>query len=70
MATVTQYKDSYGNHLFEGDYIKIGSLKGYFIVVWDEVLNDWRMKHEGSNSGYGFGIPRYTVKKVFIKQKT
>ena len=61
MKNKCPYKDDYGNELYEGDLVKIGQLKGLFVVVNDY---GWRMKHQYSDMGYGFGIPKYPVKKI------
>lgn len=60
----TPYTDKNGDRIYLGDKIKIGQLKGIYIVVWDEEVNRYRMKWEHSESGFGFGIPKYPIKIV------
>jgi hypothetical protein len=61
----TPHFDDFGNRLYDKDRVKIGQLKGLYVVVWDMEFKCWRMKHENSNGGFGFGIPKYKIKKVY-----
>lgn len=65
----TGKKDDYGNELFEGDWVKIGQLKGYFQVVWETYDKYWRMKSQYGSHGFGFGIPRYKIKKAGTRKE-
>lgn len=64
MPIKTPHKDDYENQLYDGDRVKIGQLKGYYQVVWDDEFKIWRMKSQYCESGFAFGVPRYKIKKI------
>lgn len=57
------FNDSYGAPLFEGDKVKVGSIKGLHVVEYDKEFDLWRLRNEYSNSGIAFKFLKGKITK-------